>query len=163
MQLRNILLIFILSVLVIFAAINWSAIVEPTSISLIFTTVQAPLGLILLTITALLAVFFLTFVVYMQSSILMERQRLSRDLETQRQLANQAEASRFSELNAYLETELQQLATRDQDMQNHIETRLTTLEQTLNATIEQTGITLSAYIGELEDRLENNSGNPRVD
>ena len=88
MQLRNILLIFILSVLVIFAAINWSAIVEPTSISLIFTTVQAPLGLILLTITALLAVFFLTFVVYMQSSILMERQRLSRDLETQRQLAN---------------------------------------------------------------------------
>ena len=48
-------------------------------------------------------------------------------------------------------------------MQNHIETRLTTLEQTLNATIEQTGITLSAYIGELEDRLENNSGNPRVD
>lgn len=163
MQLRNILLIFILSVLVIFAAINWSAIVEPTSISLIFTTVQAPLGLILLTITALLAVFFLTFVVYMQSSILMERQRLSRDLETQRQLANQAEASRFSELHAYLETELQQLATRDQDMQNHIETRLTTLEQTLNATIEQTGITLSAYIGELEDRLENNSGNPRVD
>ena len=163
MPLRNILLIFILRVLVIFAAINWSAIVEPTSISLIFTTVQAPLGLILLTITALLAVFFLTFVVYMQSSILMERQRLSRDLETQRQLANQAEASRFSELHAYLETELQQLATRDQDMQNHIETRLTTLEQTLNATIEQTGITLSAYIGELEDRLENNSGNPRVD
>lgn len=163
MQLRNILLIFILSVLVIFAAINWSAIVEPTSISLIFTTVQAPLGLILLTITALLAVFFLTFVVYMQSSILMERQRLSRDLETQRQLANQAEASRFSELHAYLETELQQLAARDQDMQNHIETRLTTLEQTLNATIEQTGNTLSAYIGELEDRLENNSGKPRVD
>ena len=158
MLLRNILLIFILSVLVIFAAINWSAIVEPTSISLIFTTVQAPLGLILLTITALLAVFFLTFVVYMQSSILMERQRLSRDLETQRQLANQAEASRFSELRAYLETELQQLSTSNQDMQNHVETRLTTLEQTLNTTIEQTGNTLSAYIGELEDRLENNSG-----
>lgn len=156
MQLRNILLIFILSVLVIFAAINWSAIIEPTPISLIFTTVQAPLGLILLTITALLAVFFLTFVVYMQSSILMERQRLSRELETQRQLANQAEASRFSELRAYLETELQQLATSNQDMQNHVETRLTTLEQTLNATIEQTGNTLSAYIGELEDRLENN-------
>lgn len=156
MQLRNILLIFILSVLVIFAAINWSAIIEPTPISLIFTTVQAPLGLILLTITALLAVFFLTFVVYMQSSILMERQRLSRDLETQRQLANQAEASRFSELRAYLETELQQLATSNQDMQNHVETRLTSLEQTLNATIEQTGNTLSAYIGELEDRLENN-------
>lgn len=156
MQLRNILLIFILSVLVIFAAINWSAIIEPTPISLIFTTVQAPLGLILLTITALLAVFFLTFVVYMQSSMMIERQRLARELETQRQLANQAEASRFSELRAYLETELQQLATSNQDMQNHVETRLTTLEQTLNATIEQTGNTLSAYIGELEDRLENN-------
>jgi DNA anti-recombination protein RmuC len=155
MQLRNILLIFILSVLLIFAAINWSAIMAPMPIYLIFTTIEAPLGLILLTITALIAVFFLGFVVYMQSAMLVERQRLARELEAQRELANQAEASRFSELRAYLETELQQLHTRNQDIESKMETRLAQLEQTLNTTIEQTGNTLSAYIGELEDRLEN--------
>lgn len=160
MQLRNILLIFILSVLVIFAAINWAAIVEPTSISLIFTTVQAPLGLILLTITALLAVFFLGFIVYMQSAMLMERQRLNRDLEAQRELANQAEKSRFTELHTYLENELRQLNTRSQDVSSAMEARITQLEQSLNIAIEQTGNTLSAYIGELEDRLEN-GGKPR--
>lgn len=158
MQLRNILLIFTLSVLAIFAAINWSAIMAPMPISLVFTTIEAPLGLILLTITALIAVFFLGFVVYMQSAMLVERQRLARELEAQRELANQAEASRFSELRAYLETELQQLDTRNRDIENKVETRLAQLEQTLSTTIEQTGNTLSAYIGELEDRLENNSG-----
>ena len=157
MQLRHILLILVLSMLVIFAAVNWAAIVEPTTVSLIFTTIQAPLGLLLLTITALLAVFFLGFMVYMQSSMLMERQRVSRELEAQRELANQAEASRFSELRAYLETELQQINVSNQALQNHLETRLNKLEQALNITIEQTGNTLSAYIGELEDRMENNS------
>lgn len=158
MQLRHILLILVLSLLVIFAAVNWAAIVEPTTISLIFATIQAPLGLLLLTITALLAVFFLGFMVYMQSSMLMERQRVSRELEAQRELANQAEASRFSELRAYLQTELQQINARNQELENHLGVRLTQLEQGLNITIEQTGNSLSAYIGELEDRLENNSG-----
>lgn len=162
MQLRNILLIFVLSVLVIFAAINWSAIMAPTSISLIFTTIQAPLGLILLAITALLAVFFLGFIVYMQSTMLMERQRLSREMEAQRELANQAEASRFSDLRVFLETELQQLNAQNQHVRSALEARITQMEQSLNTVIEQTGNTLSAYIGELEDRLEH-SGKPRME
>lgn len=155
MQLRNIMLIFILSVLVIFAAINWSAIMAPTTISLIFTTIQAPLGLILLTITALLAVFFLAFIVYMQSTMLMERQRLAREMETQRALANQAESSRFTELRSYLENELQQLNNRHQESQHIMAAKITQLEKALSESIEQTGNSLSAYIGELEDRLEN--------
>jgi len=158
MQLRNILLILILSLLAIFAALNWTAIMALQPIYLIFTTVDAPLGLILLTITALLAVFFLGFMVYLQSAMLLERQRVMRELENQRELANQAEASRFSELRAYLETELQQLHVRNQELQSHMESRMEALEQALSTTIEQTGNTLSAYIGELEDRLENNRG-----
>jgi len=158
MQLRNILLILVLSLLAIFAALNWSAIMAPMPIYLIFTTIDAPLGLILLAITALLAVFFLGFMVYLQSATLLERQRVMRELENQRELANQAEASRFSELRAFLETELQQLHARNQEAQSHVETRMVQLEQALNLTIEQTGNSLSAYIGELEDRLESNPG-----
>ncbi|HYD33385.1 MAG TPA: LapA family protein [Methylophilaceae bacterium] len=161
MPIRYILLIVVLSFLVIFAAINWAAIMQPTPISLIFTTIQAPLGLILLTATALLAVFFLGFMVYLQSTMLMERQRVTRELEAQRELANQAEASRFSELRSYLENELEQLLARNRELQQHIDARLVHLEQALNISIEQSGNSLSAYIGELEDRLETNSGKPR--
>lgn len=155
MQLRNILLIFILSVLAIFVAINWAAITTPTSVSLIFTTMEAPLGLILLAATALLAVFFLGFIVYMQSSVMLERQRLLRDLEAQRELANKAENSRLSEMRSLLETGLQQLDVRSRESSHAMEARLAQLEQALSDSIEQAGNTLSAYIGELEDRLEN--------
>jgi biopolymer transport protein ExbB/TolQ len=162
MQLRNILLIFILSLLAIFAALNWSSIMAPQPVYLIFTTIDAPLGFILLTITALLAVFFLGFMVYLQSATLMERQRVMKELENQRELANQAEASRFSELRAYLETELQQLNAQNQNVRSALEARIAQMEQSLNTVMEQTGNTLSAYIGELEDRLENRD-KPRQD
>lgn len=158
MHLRNLLLLVVLGALIIFAALNWNAIMAPTTLSLLFTTMQAPLGLILLTITALLVVLFLGFVVSIQSSVMMERRRLVRDLQAQRELASQAEASRITELHAFLQSELQKLAAQNADARSGLETRLGQVEQTLNAAIEQTGNTMSAYIGELGDRLENKTG-----
>jgi len=72
----------------------------------------------------------------MQSSTLMLRKRLNRELEEQRKLADDAEASRFTELRNYLEM------------------RLGEIELSVKASVEESGTTLSAYIGELEDRLE---------
>ncbi len=155
MRIRNLLLLVILGVLVIFAAINWAAIVTPTAISLLFTSIEAPLGLVLLSITALLVVIFLGFVVQMQASIMTDRRRLMIDLNDQRELANQAEASRFTDLQTFLQAELEKLATQNQAVRNGLELQLNTLEQKLSTTIEQSANSLSAYIGELEDRLEN--------
>lgn len=155
MRVRNLLLLVVLVVLIIFAAINWAAIVSPTTISLLFTSIEAPLGLILLAMTALLVVVFLGFVVQMQASIMVDRRRLMSDLNEQRELANQAEASRFTDLQTFLQTELQKIATQNQGVRNDLEVQLNTLEQKLSTTIEQTGNGLSAYIGELENRLEN--------
>lgn len=154
MRLRHFLLIITLVLIAVFAAINWQAIMAPTAISLLFTTVQAPLGLILIVITGLLIVLFLAFVVYMQTSLIAGRRRLMRELESQRELANQAEASRFTELRAYLQTELQQLNQQDIHLNSKLESRLNLLEASVKEAVEQTGTTLSAYIGELEDRLE---------
>ena len=154
MKLRNLLLLAVLAMLSIFVAINWSAIMTPTSVSLLFTTMEVPLGLILLAVTALLIVIFLGFVAYMQSSLIISRQRLMRDLDAQRELANKAEASRFTDLHDYLKNELQQLSVQNVGIHKQLETRLGALESTLTNVVEQTGTTLSAYIGELEDRLE---------
>jgi len=136
MKFLNFILLAVLLMLVIFAVLNWNAIVTPIPLSLLFTDANAPLGLILLAITGLLTLLFLGFVIYMQSSTLMLRKRLNRELEEQRRLADDAEASRFTELRNYLEM------------------RLGEIELSVKASVEESGTTLSAYIGELEDRLE---------
>ena len=135
MKLRTLLPLLLLAALAAFAALNWSEFVRPTSLSLLLTTVQAPLGLIMLLLCALLLALFLVFVVVLQTSLIVEARRSARELQTQRELADQAEASRLTELRGVLEA------------------RLDSLEQKLSASIEQTGNTLAAYIGELEDRF----------
>jgi uncharacterized integral membrane protein len=154
MKFLNVVLLIILITLVIFAALNWSAIVAPISVSLLFTHMNAPLGLILLSATGILVLLFLSFVVYMQSSTILLRKRLNSELAVQRELADKAEASRFTELRTYLATELQSLKTQNTAIQMQTEVRLAQTESAVKAVVEETGITLSAYIGELEDRLE---------
>ena len=132
MNIRTILLIVVLGFIGVFAIINWPEIVAPTTLSLIVTDIQAPLGLVMLGLIVLLILLFLTFIVYLQAGMMADRRRMMRDLESQRELANQAEASRFSELRTYLEQAFASAET----------------------VTKETGNTLSAYLGELEDRLE---------
>ena len=96
MQIRTLLMLVVLGAIVLFAALNWSSFMAPTTMSLGFAAVQAPLGLILLGLMALLTALFLVFVVYLQTSVLLETRRHARELQTQRELADQAEASRFT-------------------------------------------------------------------
>jgi uncharacterized integral membrane protein len=154
MSLRNLFIILVLGLLTVFAAVNWNAIMAPTDLSLIFTTVHAPLGLMLLAITSLLILLFLGYVVYMQSSVLMAKKRLGRDLEEQRKLANEAETSRFTELQTYLQKELALITAQNNDVHNKLDARLNDMETAVKATVEESGTTLSAYIGELGDRLD---------
>ncbi len=155
MPLRSLFIVIVLGLLTAFAAVNWNAIMAPTGLSLIFTTIHAPLGLILLSMAILLIVLFLGYVVYMQSSVIMARRRLTRDLDEQRKLANEAEASRFTELRSYLQKELELLNGQSTDVHTKLDARINDLEVAVKATVEETGKTLSAYIGELEHRLEN--------
>ena len=59
MYLRTLLIVFLVAVVAIFAILNWSAFMSETTLSVGFTSVQAPLGLVLLIVTALLALLFL--------------------------------------------------------------------------------------------------------
>ena len=154
MHLRTLLVLLVLGILAVFAAVNWSSFMAPTTLSLLFATVQAPLGLVMLGFTALLTALFLLFIAYLQASLLMDSRRHARELQAQRTLADQAEASRIAELRGYLEAELPKLAGTITESRVAVETRLDRLERDLRSVVEQAGNTLAAYIGELEDRLE---------
>jgi len=108
-MLRTLILLIVFIAVVIFAVLNWSAFMAPTTLSLGVAQVQAPLGLIMLGLVALLAALFLLYVVYLQTTVLLETRRHAKELQAQRELADQAEASRFTELRGYLETRLGEL------------------------------------------------------
>lgn len=154
MYLRTLLILFVLGTLILFAAINWTAFVSPFKLSVVFTTLEAPLGLVLLGIVGLLTLLFLIYIVFLQSSSLLESRRQARELQNQREVAEQAEASRFSQLRSYLEAELQALARQNDNDQAALLAKLDVLERGLRSTVEQSVNSLAAYLGEIDDKLE---------
>jgi uncharacterized integral membrane protein len=154
MRLYTLLLLIVLAAIAAFAVLNWNVFIAPTDLSLGVTRVQAPLGLVMLGLLIFVAALFLVFVVYLQTSALLENRRHTRELYANRELADNAEASRFTELRKFLEDELLKQANLNKESHSEMLARLLQLEQDLRAFIEQSGNTLAAYIGELDDRLE---------
>jgi hypothetical protein len=154
MKVRTLFLLIVVVAISVFAALNWNVIVMPTTLSLGVTVVEAPLGLVMLGILVFLTASFLVFVVYLQTSALLEARRHARELQSNRELADQAETSRFTELKRFLEVELKRQVGLNAELRDVVLARVDQIDRDLRAMIEQSSNTLSAYIGELEDRLE---------
>lgn len=154
MYLRTIIIVVVLGALTLFTAANWHAFITPTSLSLIFASIEAPLGLILLGVVVLLAALFLVYVVYLQSSVLFETRRHGRELQAQRELAENAEVSRVHELQKSLETQLQTLARQTEESKSQLAARLDQLERDLRQSLEQSQNAIAAQLAEIDDRLE---------
>ena len=129
---RALTFILILTLIGLFALINWTAFSAPTTLSLGVTTVEAPIGLIMLGLLLLLCIAFSAWAMTLQGQALMDARRLGKDLHAQRELADKAEASRFTELRTHLDGAI----------------------ASLQRSIEQQGNSVAASLGELEDRLE---------
>ena len=132
MYLRTLLIMLVLGALILFAAINWTAYVSPFKLSVVFTTVEAPLGLVLLGIAGLLTLLFLIYIVFLQSSSLLESRRQAR--------------------------ELQKVALQNENAQAALMAKLEELERGLRSTMEQSVNSLAAYMGEIDDKLEKAAG-----
>ncbi|MDO9360321.1 MAG: hypothetical protein Q7T70_15185 [Polaromonas sp.] len=158
MRTRTIVLIVAIVLMAGFAALNLDEFTRPSLLSLGFTTVQAPLGLVMLVLLVAALLVFLATTLYIQSTHLIETRQTARELHAQRELADKAEASRFTELRSYLEA--QSLATQQREAAHAtvLAERLAQSQQAITGKIDQSGNTLAAYIGELEDRLETRDG-----
>ena len=158
MYLRTFVIVTVLGLLAIFALFNWSAIMAPTTLTVGFATVEAPLGLILLVIVGVITLLFLVYVVLLQSSALLEGRRQARDLQSQRALADHAEESRFQQLRSAMEAQFDELENHITESKAAVLARLDEVERGLRSAVEQSGNTLAAYIGEIEDRFERAQG-----
>lgn len=154
MKLPTLLLLLVLTLIAAFAALNWNVFMAPTELSLGYTSIQMPLGLVMLGLLVFMTALFLMFAVYMQATMLLESRRHTKEMHANRELADKAEASRFTELRAVLESELKNQEQRVSDSHAGLLARMDQLEKDMRLQVEQSGNTLAAYIGELEDRLE---------
>jgi uncharacterized integral membrane protein len=154
MKLLTIVVVSLLAVLSLFAILNWSTIATPAPVSVGFTTVNAPLGLIMLLATALLTAAFLAFIIYQQATGLVDARRFARDLHASRELADKAEASRFTDLRAFVEGELRKLGDRQAAASAEGAAALARVEQVLLAKLSASENGLSAHVAEVEDKLD---------
>lgn len=154
MKVRALVLLGVLGLFLVFMILNWTTIMAPTTLNLGVSEVIAPLGLVMLGMIALLTALFLVFIVYLQTSVLFEARRHAKELQTNRELADKAEASRFTELRQFMDAEIQKQAATQADLKSALLSKVDVLNADINQAIIQSGNSLSAYIGELEDRLE---------
>lgn len=106
MRTLYLLLLLLAAMLAAVTVLNWEAFVSPTELSLGFASVSLPLGLTLLSLLVLLTVIFLVHAVYLQGTVLLDTRRHSKELQVNRELADKAEASRFTALQEFISTEL---------------------------------------------------------
>jgi len=161
---RNITLAVILVLLGLFAWRNWAVFSESKPLSLIVTQIQAPFGIVLLSIVLILIIVYFAYTVGLEMTALNEAKRFAREILSTRRLADEAEASRFSDLKKWLEGELASVkAEQPSGLANKLDqllARVDRLEETLRDDFEKAGNTLAAYIGELEDQITGQDRHP---
>ncbi len=146
MSFRTLFVLVFLLLLGLFAALNWPEITRTTQVSLGLTRVEAPLGLILLIALSVTSLLYLIFTIGLETAALLEVKRYAREVLHYKKLAEEAEASRYTELRRYLEEEFRRLSEAEKE-------EIRALEARVQEILERHGNTLAAYIGELEDQL----------
>ena len=146
MNFRSLLLTLTAAAIAAIAVLNWNTLATSVPVSLGVVTVDAPLGIVMLALTALLAAFALAYVLWLQGSVLIETRRHGKEMQVQRELADKAEASRFTEMKAFLQTQSQQTHAALME-------RIETLESRLLARANESDNSTAAYWGQLENQL----------
>ena len=158
MNLRSFSISLVLALLAIFAVLNWPSFVAPTTLSIGFTSVQAPLGLVMLVATGLVCGLFLVYILFQQAGVILETRRNAKELKAHRELADKAEASRFTELRTFIEGELRRIEAEGAAASRELGARVEQARQELLEKLAESTRTLSAYVGEVDDKLDRLSG-----
>ena len=154
MHIKTIFFIAVILAIAAFAALNVDEFTRTSVLNLGFTTTQMPLGLVMLLLLAIVMVVFLASAIYMQSNYLLETRKHTRELSAQRELADKAEASRFTELRNYLDAQASATLSREAVNSAALSERLNSSQAALLMRIEQSDAATAAYVGELEDRVK---------
>jgi hypothetical protein len=155
MRARLIFVIVAVLLVATFAALNWSEFVKSSPLSFGGGTItNAPLGLIMLTLLGITFLAWLISSAATQSRRVLDANRHSRELQAQRDLAEKAEASRFTDLREQLDSHLRENRERGAIAASDFEKSVVLSQRELRMQLEQMNRSLEARLAELEGRIQ---------
>jgi uncharacterized integral membrane protein len=141
MRFRTMLAIAVSVALAAFLILNWRVFAARVTLSFLVSSVDAPIGIVMLVLFALGVLVLSSYLGAWQGTLLMEFRRQTKELQAQRTLAESAEASRFTELGTLVREEMANSSRR-------VETALEGLRGELHAAENS----LAATLAEMDDR-----------
>jgi hypothetical protein len=150
------LIVLLAAVLLVagFAALNWSEIVRPAPLSFGIFVMDAPLGLILLSILGVTLLAFLISTAHMQTVNLLDNRQHYKELQAQRELADKAEASRFTDLRQHLDAQMREIHQRETITASELAKAMAQGQRELRTQLELMNRSLATRLAELESRLD---------
>jgi hypothetical protein len=115
---------------------------------------DAPLGLILLSILGVTLLAFLISTAHMQTVNLLDNRQHYKELQAQRELADKAEASRFTDLRQHLDAQMREIHQRETITASELAKAMAQGQRELRTQLELMNRSLATRLAELESRLD---------
>lgn len=136
MTIRTVLLVFLSAIAALFAVVNWQAIMAVVPVNLLFTQINAPLGLILIVAFGALWLFVLVWALMQQASVVVELRRAYKEVHANKMLAENAEKSRVLEARTALEDAVNRVEEKMAERTNTIAQAQTERTAALKSALE---------------------------
>jgi len=143
-----------LVLLAMFTIANWSLFTAPATLDFLAFSIQGPLGLVLLGVMSGFIALFTIHGLSMRANTLIEQRRRARELDAQRTLADNAEASRFTALKTDFDERYAALQSSIDAARAQVLARTDALEASLLQSLNETANGLFANIAHLDDKLD---------
>ena len=159
---RYIVLLLVLLIGAGFVFINWPAVNAPVEVNLLITTAKAPITLMLLFWFSLLFVIVIYILFVQQTGSFATMRRLTKELQEQRKLATDQEASRLTDVKAdfewqiWMEEQKQILSQTEQrlsDRQNKILEAFKGTEDQIAAANKELNASITGTLDTMDDKI----------
>jgi len=154
MRARLIFLVVAVLLVAGFAAQNWPEFMRTSPLNFGLVIQEAPLGAIMLGLLAVTLLVFLLSSAMQESRYLLEHRNHAKTLQAQRDLAEKAEASRFTDLRQQLDAYLRENRQRESIAATELEKAMVQSQREMRSQLDLINKTLDGRLTELESRLE---------
>jgi small-conductance mechanosensitive channel len=154
MRARIVFIVLALLVVGGVAAMNWPDFSRTTPMSFGLFTTEGSVGLFMLAAFGLTLLVMLLSSAMQESRFMLESHRQAKALQAQRDLADKAEASRFTDLRQHLDMHLRENRQREAIAATEFEKAMVQSQRELRAQLEQMSRSLDTRLAELQGRID---------
>ncbi len=151
---RLILIIVLSAIAFGFAGLNWSEVTRTTPLSFGILVTDGSVGLVLLTLLAITLISFLISSGAQETRHQIDYGKTQRALQAQRDLADNAETSRYTELQKQLDAHLRDNRQRDSIAATEFEKVMATNQREVRSQLEAMSQLLGTRLREIENRID---------